>query len=458
MSLFGLLSVARDGITAQTAGVDTTGQNITNANTPGYVRRSAILQGNAANGGVQYTGVSRSFDQFTFAAVVLEHGKSGAANSRSSALAQLEGVVAPETGGIGDKIDAFMASLQSLTGSPSDPSVRATVVSSAQDLATSVSQTAAGIQKSRSDMLTNAQGVATDLNQDLGQIATLNGQIANATAEGADASDLKDQRDKLVTDVSDKIGAKTITDSSGQVTLFAAGTTLVDGNTASSISVGTDANGNMQVMADRGNGTAPLDVTANVNDGQLGGIREARDTDAVTSLNSLDQFAYDFSNAVNSVNASGYGSDGTTGNNVFNVPTTVSGAAYSMTIDPTLASNPAKIATSSTAAGLPSGNDTALALAAIASSPLGAGGTPTATFASIAANLGVAKQSADNEAELRTSTVAQAETLNSSASGVSLDEEMANLTQYQRAFEASSKVLQTADSLLQDLMNMPIGS
>lgn len=455
MSLFGLLNVARDGITAQTAAIDTTGQNITNASTAGYVRRTANLEGNSANGGVQVTGINRSFDQFTFAAVVLEHGKSGAANSRSSALAQLEAVVAPDTGGIGDKVDTLMASFQALTASPSDPSVRATVVANAQDLATSVSETASGIQQARSDMLTNAQGEVTSLNQNLSQIATLNGQIANATANGDDASSLKDQRDQLVTTVADSIGAKTITDSSGQVTLFAAGTTLVDGDTASSVSVGTDASNNLQFTVDRGNGGAPVDVTSNVTDGALGGIREARDTDATSTLNQLDQFAYDFSNAVNSTNAAGYGSDGTTGNNVFTVPTTVSGAAYSMAIDPTIASNSAKLATSSTAAGLPGGNDTALALAALASSPLGSGTTtPTQTFATIAANLGVAKQSADNEAELRTSTVAQAETLNSSASGVSLDEEMANLTQYQRAFEASSKVLQTADTLLEDLMNI----
>src|SRR5450755_584434 len=102
-SLFGLLSLARDGIGAQSAGVDATGQNITNASTPGYVRRSAILEGNASNGGVQYKGVARSFDQFTFAAVVLEHGKSGAAGGRSDSLAQLEAVVAPQTGGVGDK-------------------------------------------------------------------------------------------------------------------------------------------------------------------------------------------------------------------------------------------------------------------------------------------------------------------------------------------------------------------
>ena len=451
-SLFGLLNVARDGIGAQTAGVDITGQNITNANTPGYVRRSAILEGNQTNGGVQYKGVARSFDQFTFAAVVLEHGKSGAASGRSDSLAQLEGVVAPQTGGVGDKIDAFNTAIQALTGSPADPSVRATVLSAAQDLAQSVSQTAQGIQKSRDDMLTKAQGIASDLNQDLGSIAKLNGQIANATAAGSDASDLKDQRDKLVTDVSNKIGAKTITDGSGQVTLFAAGTTLVSGNIADSISVGTDANGNMQVTANRTDGAA-VDVTSFTNDGQLGGIREARDTDASNSLNQLDQFAYDFSNKVNSIQSAGYGIDGTTGNNMFVAPAAVAGSAKAMALSSAIAGHPEKIAASSTAAGLPSGNDVAVQLAGLASTSIGASGTPTQTYAAIATSVGIAKQSSDNEAQLRTSTVAQAETLNSSASGVSLDEEMANLTQYQRAFQASSKVLQTADALLQALLD-----
>jgi flagellar hook-associated protein 1 FlgK len=451
-SLFGLLNIASQGIAAQTAEIDTTGKNVSNATTAGYVRKTAVLEGNQSDGGVQFTGVSRSFDQFTFASVVLEHGKAGAASSRNDALAQLQAVVAPDSGGIADNINSFMSSLQTLVGNPSDPSTRATVLANAQSLAESISQTANGIQTTQSDMLTKAQGVATTLNQDLSQIATLNGQIASATANGGDASDLEDQRDQLVTTVADNIGAKTITDSSGQVTLFAAGTTLVNGSTASSIAVGTDASGNMQVTATRPDGSS-VDVTSNVNDGALGGLREARDTDAAGTLNQLDQFAYDLSNAANSIQSTGYGTDGTTGTNLFVAPTTVAGAARNMALDPAIIGNPQKIATSSTAAGLPSGNDVALKLAALSSTSLGSEGTPTNAFASITSAVGNAKQSADNENTLRTSTVAQAETLNSSSSGVSLDEEMANLTQYQNAFAASSKVLTTAAELLQTLIS-----
>ncbi|MEO8876142.1 MAG: flagellar basal body rod C-terminal domain-containing protein, partial [Polyangiaceae bacterium] len=138
---------------------------------------------------------------------------------------------------------------------------------------------------------------------------------------------------------------------------------------------------------------------------------------------------------------------------MFKWPPGVSDAAKNMAIDPAIAGRPEKIAASTTASGLPSGNDNANKLSALASTSIGIGGTPTQTFASIASTVGLAKQSSDNEVELRTSTLAQAQTLNSSASGVSLDEEMANLTQYQRAFQASSKVLQTADALLQSLID-----
>jgi flagellar hook-associated protein 1 FlgK len=151
-SLFGVLGVVREGLAAQQAAVALTGQNVANANTPGYVRRQAILAGNAPTGGVTYQGVNRSFDQFTYGRLIDEQGKQGSATARSNALSQLEGIVAPSTGGIGDQVDTMMASLQALTGSPSDVATRATVLGNAQNLAASISNTATGIQKSRDAM------------------------------------------------------------------------------------------------------------------------------------------------------------------------------------------------------------------------------------------------------------------------------------------------------------------
>lgn len=83
---------------------------------------------------------------------------------------------------------------------------------------------------------------------------------------------------------------------------------------------------------------------------------------------------------------------------------------------------------------------------------MGAGGTPAQRFGSIASQIGTAKASADAEATTRADTVTQAENLNSSASGVSLNEEMINMTRFQQAFQASTRVLQITDQLLGGFM------
>ena len=101
---------------------------------------------------------------------------------------------------------------------------------------------------------------------------------------------------------------------------------------------------------------------------------------------------------------------------------------------------------------LPGGNDVALEIAGLAGKPLGLASNPAAAGGDITGTLGTKKSSADAELALRRDTVAQAETLRESASGVSIDEEMVNLSKFQRAFQASVRVLQTADELLAGLL------
>ena len=168
----------------------------------------------------------------------------------------------------------------------------------------------------------------------------------------------------------------------------------------------------------------------------------------------LDQFASNLATAVNSVQSTGYGLDGKTGRNLFTPPAGVAGAAAAFAVDPAMVGNPQFIAASSTAGGLPGGNDAALTLAQLASQPLNGGPPPAQSFGAIAASVGNATASATAESETRAETVTQAQNLNQSSSGVSLDEEMANMTAFQSAYVASSKVLQTAENLLNVLMQL----
>lgn len=455
-SLNSLLGVLQGALSAQQAGIDVTGQNIANVNTPGYVKRTAVLESDAVlpgnDGGVNVAEIQRAFNSFTYSQVLVQHGQQGAADQRSNALGEAQAVVAPQGGGaISDSMNAFFSSLQTLTASPSDPSARSAVLASATQLAQSFSTTASGLAQVQSSLLSQAQGVAGTVNQDLTQIAQLNNQIAQAQGLGDNAPDLRDKRDSLVTDVADQIGAKVVPDASGAVTLFAAGGVLVSGNTASSLNVSLDSTGAMKFTVNAPGGR-PVDVTSGVTDGALGGIREARDVDVAQTSTQLDQLAYDFTNSVNAVQSSGYGLDGVSGRPLFTPPSQVAGAALAMSVDPSVAGQPNNVAAAASAQDVPGGNDVAVQLAGLANVALGSGGSPAQRFGSIASQLGSAKSSADSDAATRADMVTQAENLNSSASGVSLNEEMVNLTKFQQAFEAATKVLQVTSQLLGDFM------
>jgi flagellar hook-associated protein 1 FlgK len=451
-SLFTLLGTMGNALSAQQAGLATTGQNVSNVNTPGYVQRTAILQSQAVmpgdQGGVTVAGIQRNFDTFTFTQVMSQQGLKSAADARSQALSGAESIVAPTGGGsIGDQMTSFFSSLQSLSANPSDPSARSAVLTQATNLAQSFATTAQGLQQTQGALFTQAQGATTTLNSDLTKIAQLNSQISQATAVGDQAPDLRDQRDSLVNDVSSQIGASVVEDPSGSVTLFAAGTALVSGDKAQSLGLSLDTSGAMKFTVTQPGG-APADVTSAVTGGTLGGIREARDTDIAQTASQLDQLAYNFSNAVNAVHQSGYGLDGVSGRPLFTPPTQVAGAAAAMSVDPSVDGQPNNVAASSTAADVPGGNGAVLQLEALANQGLAGGGTPASQFGSIAAGIGNASSAAATDASTRADTLSQAQNLNSSASGVSLNEEMVKMTQFQQAFDAATRVLQVTSDLL----------
>jgi flagellar hook-associated protein 1 FlgK len=449
MSLFGLLDIARQGVAAQSAAITTAGQNVANVATPGYARRTALLEAGPVGGGVRFAGAVRTVDRFAQAHVLDQQARLGAANARSSALAEIEATIAPPTGSIGEQAIALGRAFHALTGFPTDPSLRADVLGRAAAFAETVATTATALQKASEDLLGRAHDVVAAVNANLSRIADLNRQIATAVGAGGDAGGLRDQRDVAIREVAEHVGARVIEDSSGRVTLFVAGSALVEGDRASPLGLDLDANGKMRFFV---TGATRADITSRVDTGTLGGLREARDVDLAMTAANLDAYAFDVATAFNAVHASGYGLDGGTGRPLFDVSTTVPGAALSLSLSATVAGRPDRIAAAGAASDLPGGNDVARRLADLAESRSFAGATLAERFAALATGVGLRKLSADAEVQLRTDTLAVAESLADSASGVSIDEEMVQLTKYQRAFEASTRILRAADELLEHLM------
>lgn len=449
-SLFSLLSVARDGIMAQTAALDVTGQNVAGANTPGYVKRTPMLQSMPA-GGVQMSGAPRSFDRFTYSQLIDQSGRLAAATARGAALSDVEALVIPSGDHLGDRADALFDSLHELALHPSDTAVRSAVLSRAEWLASGFAETADGLEGFRGELTTRARDVASEVNQRLTSITTLDQGIIAARARGEDASDLLDRRDQLVREISERVGARVLEAPSGGITIFGAGTVLYEGGKAAQLAVSVDTDGKLRIQADRAGNV--IEITSGIETGTLAGVRQARDVDITQILDSLDAYAKDLGDSINAIHVTGFGLDGASGRSLFAPAAVVKGAAHAMALDPALVGHPERLGAAASAADLPGGNDIAVQLATLATHPLTGGATASERYAAIASNVGVLRTAAESEEQMREGTVATATALRESASGVSTDEEMIHLQQFQRAFEASTRVLSTINELFDTLMS-----
>ena len=244
------------------------------------------------------------------------------------------------------------------------------------------------------------------------------------------------------------MGGRLLENKDGSITLFGPGGVLYEGGRAAKLSVGIATSGSLVVSSTRNDSTS--DITSAVVSGTLGGIVEARDVSATATLKQLDSLAADIATAFNGVHATGFGLDGVSGRNLFATTTTAAG----MALDPILLDHPERLAMASTSGDLPGGNDTAVAMAALATASLGGAGTIAERFGQIANKVGAARSNADGDQKLREDTVSTATSLRESASGVSTDEEMVTLQQFQRGFEAASKVLKTVSDLFDTLMSL----
>jgi flagellar hook-associated protein 1 FlgK len=454
MGLTQILSTALDGLNAQSVGLSTTGDNIANVNTPGYARREVQLETRGQGlTGVNVAGLQRVSDTIVERRQYQAVSLSSAASERDSELGNVEGLFDDQSGsGLADTLSAFYSSFSALASNPSDPTARATVLNSADALAGRINDTANSIASQRSDLFNKAKDTVTEINQKAQKLAQLNQAIVTAKAQGQDTANLEDQRSKVLLDLAPLVDVTTIAQDNGAILVQSSGTTLVDGIQARTLSVGLDTSGNMTVSAAIGNGPG-TDVTRYLTGGTLAGIKEARDTDLAAVATNLDNFAYGIATTVNAQHAAGYGLDGVSGRNLFSITPSAQGAARAIAVSSDVAGNPNAIAASSSATALPGNSDNAVALSALANQPAVGGRSPSEAYGDIVGDVGSRKQTAADNAATREAVATQATAARESTSGVSLDEEMVALSKYQRAYEASSKLITTVDQLLGELMN-----
>jgi flagellar hook-associated protein FlgK len=291
----------------------------------------------------------------------------------------------------------------------------------------------------------------TTINTLTQQVADLNDKISQAELSGQHANDLRDQRQRLVNDLGEQVSVTTLEGAHGQLSIFTGnGQTLVDNTRAYSLTgVPNSGNSGLLDVQYQGSG-APFSIASVISGGRLKGLLDARDQTIPDTLTKLDTLASNLVTEVNTQHQSGVGLDGSTGLNFF-TPAGVTARSIAVAL-----TDGQKIAASNSASGLPGNNVNALALANLQQKSISALGNTTLNgyYQTTAAGVGSEAQQASQDLDAQQTVQSQLEAHWSEVSGVSLDEELVNMMTYQRAFEASSRVVVMADELMQTILSL----
>ena len=440
-----LLSIGRSGTLAARIALDVTAQNIANASSDGYVRRSVRLEEVASAGGIGTIGdvslsgvrldsVVRNADLFRQAEVRRTGADAARAGAEVAGLENIEAAV--EQSGVFNALVQFEGSLQQLAGDPTSASLRANVLEDARTLAGTFNIASIALDAVGTGLRFEASGGVTQVNTLSQELARVNLRLARAADASSDQTALLDQRDSLLQQLSqfNDVAATINADMTVEVRIGGtAGPLLVQGGTAQTLAMTTAADGT--IAFDVG-GTA-----AALTGGSLAGKAQALTKLAAISA-SLDTLAGGVIATVNGAQTAGAALDGSAGQPLFS-------GTDAATIGVALASG-AGLATAPAGAGANSrdpGNLDALRAALSANDPAGAMDALLFDISGTVAGRKVTRDALDTiAASARISLEAQA--------GVNLDTEAANLLRYQQAFQASGRVMQTAKDIFDTLIGI----
>lgn len=440
-----LLSIASSGARAAKAALDVTANNISNASSEGYVRRSVTVTELGVNSvstspteinlaGVRVASVIRNADSFRQSEVRRTGADSARADAEVQGLENIEAAV--EQTGVYDSIVKFEASLQQLVSDPSDGALRASAVEQARTMADTFNITASSLSAVGDGMRFEAQSGVDTVNSITAELGRVNLRLARSSEASSDQTALLDQRDLLLQNLSNQVGISTSFGTNGVVTVTlgnSSGPTLVTGGTASTLAMNTATNGTISFTLDN--------AAATVSSGALAGKSQALDRLATTN-SSLDALAAKVMNTVNTAQAGGVDLNGATGTALFSG----TGAA-DMAMIATSGTALATAASGSAAGSRDATNLNAMRDALNTADPAGDMNSLLFDISSAVSARTVTRDALD-------SIASSAKVALQGQAGVDLDQEAVHLVRFQQAFQASGRVMQVASDLFNTILSI----
>ena len=440
LSTFFGLNTALSGILAQQRSLDITAHNVANANTVGYSRQEATLVASPAftypsvsgsgitgqiGAGVTVEQYKRVRDMFVDVQLRAQTMRQGYYEATSNGLDQVElSLAEPGETGLSALMTKFYDAWSDVSNAPENLATRQSLIQAATSLTE-------GFHTFDAQLATIGAQSGQQLNLDLNeinqigsQILDLNVKIANSVATGDAPNDLFDKRDVLVDRLAELGNVSVTTGALGAIDVNFAGAALVTGTTSS-----------MTV--------AESDLTS-LTSGKLAGLVTLRDTTIPTYRATLDGIAASLVSQTNAVHTGGFDLTGTAGGDFFTAGGTT---AATISLTSAISGNPSLIAASGVS-GAPGNASVALQMAGMRDNP-----SISVAYRQLVTRIGSETQDSHRSLANAQLLADALRDKRDAVSGVSLDEEMTNLTRYQRGFQASARALNAMDEMLDQLVN-----
>lgn len=515
MSLISSINIAQQALSVNQAALSVISNNISNASTTGYsklkVNLSSIINttpsaGNTISqanslGGVEITSIERYSDAFLQNYYRKENSLQNYYSQYSDIATSIQNVTDEfNDNGLTTALNAFYTAANTLSSNPKDSTARETYVQSAQNLALMFNSTAKNLTDMKTSLVGNSNLPGSlessqlyystkDANNLLDQISAVNYDIIRTNANGSSSSSLLDQRDQLLSKLSEMMPITATEQENGTAKVTLGNYTLIEGDHTSAyleLDQTTDINNPVTFRLVDGDGAEiAKNINSSMNSGTIGATLDATGSNSskltITGvLKSLDTLASGFASVINTIQTGDPNGDGsfplsidpTTGlltpatENIFQASTgkTDPITAANIAVNPVVLNNSGQVAAGRVAKGTAAtdyqqayGNNSNMKLVLASQSKtydVLDYKTATGFLVDVAGNVTTKANNIDANLSNQTNVVDSIKTKLNSETGVNLDEELSNLIVYQRAYQASARVFSVCSSLMEELVNL----
>ena len=485
-----LFSIGSSALRTSKRSLETTSHNISNANTEGFTRQKITHETNMPmedgqnilGNGVNVKEVRRVHDKLIEKNLLRTKSDHSYNEERDFQLGRVEEVFNEiNSEGLNKVLNRFFNSFRELSNQPESDVVRSVVRDNANLVTADIRKIHESIGQARKSIDTKIKTTVEEVNLHTKNITKLNKEIVRLEGSGGIANDLRDQRDRIIRNISENFTVHTYEDKKGQYVVNVQGVgTLVTGTMANKLIAktnaaspeGADGIGKVQIHLEGRPGQA---ISKKFLKGRVQALVQTRDSDIQELNDNLDRLAHGLVHSTNAIHRRGFANkkipvdangeliqktdNQNTGINFFKEPLEVKNAAAMIDLSDAVKTDLNNIST-----GLdpnaPGDNRVSIAISKLQHEKVfetnhgDNGVTFEEHYHKSVGKIGLTVSKTKLDLEQSEGVLAQAKSIKERLSGVSIDEETANMVKFQHAYDASARMIKTADEMFDSVLSM----